>query len=74
MLESGITSEMFETFPVNIIERIEVIKGPGSVLYGTNAFSGVINIITEKAESTGLSVNGLVGNESAVNVFWRFKN
>lgn len=73
MLESGITSEMFETFPVNIIERIEVIKGPGSVLYGTNAFSGVVNIITEKAESTGLSVNGLVGNESAVNVFGDLK-
>ncbi len=68
MLEGGITSEMFETFPVNIIERIEVIKGPGSVLYGSNAFSGVVNIITEKAEKTGFSVNGLVGNESAVNV------
>lgn len=68
MLEGGITSETFEAFPVNIIERIEVIKGPGSVLYGSNAFSGVINIITEKAEETGVSVNGLVGNEGAANI------
>lgn len=66
MLEGGISSEMYETFPVNIIERIEVIKGPGSVLYGSNAFSGVINIITESAEETGVSVNGLVGNEGAL--------
>lgn len=68
MLEGGITSEMFETFPVNIIEKIEVIKGPGSVLYGSNAFSGVINIITEKAESTGAEVTGLVGNSGATDI------
>jgi outer membrane receptor for ferrienterochelin and colicin len=28
------------------LERIEVVRGPGSVLYGTNAFSGVINLVT----------------------------
>jgi hypothetical protein len=32
------------------IERIEVVRGPGSVLYGTNAFSGVINLVTRDAE------------------------
>ena len=32
------------------IERIEVVRGPGSVLYGTNAFSGVINLVTRGAE------------------------
>lgn len=61
-LEGGVSSEMYETFPVNIIERIEVIKGPGSVLYGSNAFSGVINIITQEANKTGFSVTGLAGN------------
>ncbi len=34
---------------INDIERIEVLKGPASVLYGTNAFNGVINIITREA-------------------------
>ena len=29
------------------IDRIEVVKGPGSALYGTNAYSGVINIVTK---------------------------
>ena len=37
------------TIPTSIIERIEVIKGPYSVLYGTDAMGGVINIITQKA-------------------------
>ncbi|NMH64603.1 TonB-dependent receptor plug domain-containing protein [Shewanella salipaludis] len=32
--------------PVNAIERIEVIRGPGSALYGADAFAGVINITT----------------------------
>lgn len=62
-LEGGIKSEMYEAFPVNIIERIEVIRGPGSVLYGSNAFSAVINVITEKAENNNLSVSGQAGLE-----------
>ena len=33
--------------PVEQIERIEVVRGPGSVLYGDNAVAGVINIITK---------------------------
>jgi outer membrane receptor protein involved in Fe transport len=36
-------------FPLDRIERIEVIKGPISVLYGANAFAGVINVVTKKA-------------------------
>ena len=36
------------------IERIEIVRGPGSVLYGTNAFSGVINLVTRyRGESPG---------------------
>jgi outer membrane cobalamin receptor len=38
--------------------RVEVIRGPASVLYGTNAMGGVINIITKKAETKGLGMTG----------------
>jgi len=34
------------------IERIEVVYGPASVIYGTNALSGVVNLITKGAENT----------------------
>ena len=36
-----------EYIPIDNIDRIEVIRGPGSALYGANAFSGTINIITK---------------------------
>ncbi len=34
--------------PIDAIDRIEIIRGPASVLYGTNALTGVISIITKK--------------------------
>ena len=40
-------------FPVHAIKRIEVIRGPGSAVYGADAFSGVINIISKKSEDLG---------------------
>jgi iron complex outermembrane receptor protein len=36
---------------VDLIERVEVIRGPGSSLYGSNAFLGVINIITKRGRN-----------------------
>lgn len=41
-----------QDFPLTIIERVEVLYGPASAVYGPNAFSGVINVITKK--TTGL--------------------
>jgi outer membrane receptor for ferrienterochelin and colicin len=35
------------SYPIDMIERIEIVKGPGSVLYGSEAMGGVINIITK---------------------------
>jgi len=49
-------------FPVDAIERIEIIRGPGSAIYGGSAEYGVINIITKAAESLdGVAVYGLGG-------------
>jgi outer membrane receptor protein involved in Fe transport len=38
-------------YPVSNIDRIEVVYGPASTIYGANAYSGVINIITKPAEA-----------------------
>ncbi len=38
--------------PLGDIERIEVIRGPGAAVWGTNAVNGVVNIITRRAHST----------------------
>ncbi len=43
--------------PLDQIEKIEIVRGPGSVLYGDNAVGGVINIITKKPEKK-FSVKG----------------
>ncbi|MGV6816417.1 MAG: TonB-dependent receptor plug domain-containing protein [Thiotrichales bacterium] len=55
----GVYWEAVET-PLNNIERIEVIRGPGTALWGDRAVNGVINIITSNARQTGagaLSLN-----------------
>ena len=69
--------------PINTIERIEVLKGSGSALYGTDAVGGVINIITKSGAETqvtakvaggswgteqyGISASG--SNENGVGLF-----
>ncbi len=65
VLEGGIISDLLEAFPVNILERIEVIKGPGSVLYGSDAFSAVVNLITQKAVTDEVVVTGEGGPAGA---------
>lgn len=46
-----------DSYVASDVERVEVIRGPGSVLYGTNAMGGVINIITKKQDSDGVNAN-----------------
>jgi outer membrane receptor for ferrienterochelin and colicins len=63
--EGGIKTAILEGFPIDAIERIEVVKGPGSVLYGSEAFAGVVNVITVTPDRTSLSVTELVGASGA---------
>jgi vitamin B12 transporter len=48
--------------PMKNIERIEIVRGPGSSLYGSDAVGGVINIITRKAKTTSTSIASEFGN------------
>ncbi len=58
----GLNETVLRSFPIHQIEQIEVIRGPGSVLYGTNAYSGVINIVTKKQEDNKLTLRGRYGS------------
>lgn len=50
--DGGFNFDIYLGFPLEMIEHIEVIRGPGSVIYGTNAMAGVINIITKDAQKS----------------------
>lgn len=51
------------TLPVNSIARVEVIRGPGSTVYGADAFAGVINVITKTADDIeGVEVGARAGS------------
>jgi iron complex outermembrane receptor protein len=49
-LQVGGATLTYDDLPVDTIKRVEVVRGPGSALYGANAFLAVINIITLGAE------------------------
>ena len=46
-----------DSYVASDVEKVEVIRGPGSILYGTNAMGGVINIITKKQTEDGIKGN-----------------
>lgn len=57
--------DISEGFPIDIdiIERVEVVRGPASSLYGTNAFFGVINVITRRGrDQNGVNVTASYGS------------
>lgn len=50
--DGGFNFDIYLGFPLEMIDHIEVIRGPGSVIYGTNAMAGVINIVTKDAHKS----------------------
>ena len=46
-----------EQIPVNMIERIETIRGGGSTLYGSSAIGGVVNVITKIPKSNNIEIS-----------------
>ena len=50
------------------LERIEILKGPSSVQYGTDAIGGVIQLISKTPEKTGGSITGIYGENNTYKV------
>lgn len=60
---TGDRSEIWGGMPIQNIARVEVVRGPGSAVYGADAFAGVINIITKtRQDIEGTEVGGRVGS------------
>jgi outer membrane receptor for ferrienterochelin and colicins len=58
---NGQYTAFYQAFPVESIKRVEVIRGPGSVLYGSGAYMGVVNIITKKGGESKSSFKARYG-------------
>lgn len=56
-------------FPLAQIERVEVIQGPGSALYGSGAYTGVINVISRQGET---SVKAGLGSDNRYQLDWHW--
>jgi outer membrane receptor for ferrienterochelin and colicin len=66
---SGEAMPIMENYPVNMAEQIEIVFGPASALYGANAVSGIVNIITKKSggDDINVEVSSMAGTYASTN-------
>ena len=65
-----------ENFPLYNVKQVEVVYGPASALYGADAFTGVINLITKKAgeeHSQSVALGGGENNNTFVNAYGNYR-
>ncbi len=58
----GNNRSLYMGIPLTAIKQLEIIRGPGSVLYGSNAFAGVVNIVTQSTEEKDRRVSLTYGS------------
>lgn len=60
-------SVTWSAIPVDMVKRVEVLRGPASVLYGGHALAGVINIITKDVDKTSVNLKLSYGSNNTQN-------
>jgi outer membrane receptor for ferrienterochelin and colicins len=73
MLDRSDTRESLNQIDVNLVERIEIVEGPMSVVYGSDALAGVINIITKSPTQKTYSIQARI-QEETVGKEYKFNN
>ncbi|MBN2782749.1 MAG: TonB-dependent receptor, partial [Campylobacterales bacterium] len=69
LLLNGGSTAILDKISLDNIKRIEIVKGPASALYGANAFTALINIITKDvADINGVIVNSKIGSHNTKEV------
>lgn len=72
LIDRGDARESLSQIDINSIQRIEIVEGPMSVIYGSDALAGVINLISKKTGSDNLSVRAKVQEETAGSEYYPF--
>ncbi len=72
MLDRGDTRESLNQVDINAIEKIEIVEGPMSVSYGSDALAGVINIVTRKPGKNKFSVIAKAQEETVGDEYYPF--
>lgn len=75
-ISGGFNGTVYAGYPIDAIDHIEVIRGPGSVLYGSTAYSGVVNIVTQEVVENSLTFGVKAGSDNTLNQYFdgRYKN
>ncbi len=72
MTDRGATRESLGQIDINQIERIEIVEGPMSVMYGTDALAGVINIISKRSDDHIFKINARLQEETVAHEYQPF--
>lgn len=74
MVDRSDTRESLNQIDINMVDHIEIVEGPLSVSYGTDALAGVINIITKSPTTKTVNINARVQEETVGDSYSPLKN
>ena len=72
LVDRGDTRESLNQVDLNTIDRIEMVEGPMSVSYGSDALAGVVNLISKRPEKSRFSIFAKVQEETAGKKYYPF--